>query len=179
MTVASAAASVVTCEGVPDLLGWRRWAIFSSCRRYRYLLGHVWDERAPRLLWILLNPSTADHAQADPTNIRCERRARRLGYGGLVIANLFAFRSPDPAALRACEDPVGPANDASIRQALREAAAVVVGWGAHGSYRGRDREVAAMVAESGRATRCLGRTGTGAPRHPLYVPYEQDLEVWP
>ena len=57
-------------------------AHYSPCETYRYALTRVWDETAPKLLFIMLNPSTATELKNDPTIERCERRARALGYGG-------------------------------------------------------------------------------------------------
>lgn len=62
--------------------------------RYRYLLWRTWDMTRPRLLWVLLNPSTADDQTDDPTLRRCIRFSRDWQYGGLEIVNLFAFRTP-------------------------------------------------------------------------------------
>jgi hypothetical protein len=72
-----------------------RGAAFSACRRYRYRLWRMWDRR-PHCCFVMLNPSTADELANDPTVERCERRARAWGYGGLEVANVFAWRSTDP-----------------------------------------------------------------------------------
>ena len=79
--------------------------------QYRYRLWRCWDKRAPAVLWIMLNPSTADAAYNDPTIERCEQRARRGGYGALWVANLFGLRTPNPGDLRHHPHPVGPEND--------------------------------------------------------------------
>ena len=104
-------------------------AIFSDCRRYRYALWRIWEPSLPPCLFVMLNPSTADEAKNDPTIERCERRASAMGYGGLYVSNIFAFRSTDPAALYIEEDPVGPENDEYIMNGVREAALVICGWG--------------------------------------------------
>ena len=79
-------------------------AILSDCGAYRYELRRTWDDQLPVLLWIGLNPSTADHLHDDPTNRRIADFSRRWGYGGYVLANLFAYRSPDPKALKHARD---------------------------------------------------------------------------
>jgi hypothetical protein len=89
-------------------------ARFSIDRRYRYALWRVWDRGRGACNFLLLNPSTADEATNDPTSVRCERRARRWGFGGLIVTNLFAPCATDPAGLRRVADPIGPENDAAI-----------------------------------------------------------------
>ena len=96
----------------------RKSAILSDCGAYRYELRRTWDDRLPVLLWIGLNPSTADHIQDDPTNRRIAGFSRRWGYGGYVLANLFAYRSPDPKALKQARDPIGPENDTLLGKTL-------------------------------------------------------------
>src|SRR3954469_25064450 len=92
-------------------------ARFGADRRYRYALWRVWDGDRGLCNFVMLNPSTADEAADDPTGARCTRRAQHWGYGGLVVTNLFAFRTTDPTGLRAAPDPVGPEGDATIAAA--------------------------------------------------------------
>ncbi len=146
--------------------GMQSWALYSDCARYRYGLRRVWDADNPPVLFVMLNPSTADEHRNDPTIARCEARARRLGFGGVEIANLFAFRATRPADLRRAADPVGPENDTLLRAWSRDAGVTIAAWGVHGTYQGRDRAVAGIL---GGDVRHLGLTKAGHPRHPLYV----------
>lgn len=150
--------------------------LYSRCERYRYGLSRVWDASAPDLLFVMLNPSTADEHRNDPTIERCQRRARALGFGGMRIANLFAFRATRPADLRRAADPVGPANDAALATWSGTCAMTIAAWGVHGTFRGRDRAVRAMLRGD---LRHLGLTRAGHPRHPLYVPYAAPLHPFP
>lgn len=81
-------------------------ADFSPCQRYRYKLWRKWGN-GDLVNFLMLNPSTADAVQNDPTVERCERRARQLGFDGLIVTNLFAFRATDPRTLKAAPDPIG------------------------------------------------------------------------
>lgn len=145
-------------------------ARFSPCRRWRYALWRRWGEGA-LANFLLLNPSTADESDNDPTVERCQRRAAMLGYDGLVVTNLFAWRSTDPSALYTTDAPVGPDNDAAILEAASDAALVVCGWGNHGQLSGRGGAVLAMLRQAGVRPHCLAMTGAGEPQHPLYLPY--------
>jgi hypothetical protein len=140
-------------------------ALFSPCRTYRYALWRTWDERLPAVLFVGLNPSTADETADDPTVRRCRGFARDWGYGGFVLCNLFAYRATDPRALLRAEEPVGPENDRWLRHYSEQAGLIVAAWGVRGGWRGRDREVLGMREE----WRCLGTGKAGFPRHPLYV----------
>jgi hypothetical protein len=104
------------------------WADLSPCGTYRYLLGRRVGDGQRAALFVMLNPSTADASDDDPTIRRCRRFARREGCGLLEVVNLFAYRATDPVALRLAEDPVGPANDHFISKAVERAALVVVAW---------------------------------------------------
>lgn len=151
-----------------------RRAAFSRCGSYRYALWRRWDASRPDVLFVALNPSTADHRQDDPTIRRCMGFARDWGYGGLVVANLFAFRTPLPSALRQAAAPVGPRNDRWLERLAGEAALVVAAWGAHGGMGDR----AARVAPRLGPCHCLGLTAGGAPRHPLYVRKDAPLRTY-
>jgi hypothetical protein len=116
----------------------------------------------------MLNPSTADAVRDDPTIRRCIGFARRWGYGGVEVVNLFAFRASDPRALRGAPDPVGEKNDRHLASVARRVDAMVVAWGVHGALAARDREVLTLLSRWARLL-ALGWTRSGSPRHPLYL----------
>ncbi|MBX3059497.1 MAG: DUF1643 domain-containing protein [Anaerolineae bacterium] len=139
-------------------------AVISSCQQYRYELRRVWDEAEALVLFVCLNPSVADGELDDHTSRVCIQYARRWGYGGLIIGNLFAYRSTNPAALYQVADPVGPENDAWLRKLQKEAALTVCAWGARGAYQNRDETVLTFL----RSPHCLVKLKDGRPGHPLY-----------
>jgi hypothetical protein len=116
-------------------------ATISECQKYRYELRRIWDSSKPPVLFIGLNPSTADAETDDNTSRVCINYAKRWGYGGLLLGNLFAFRSTDQSALFTAKDPIGPDNDKWLRKLQSEAPVVVCAWGATGSYLGMDNQV--------------------------------------
>lgn len=83
-----------------------RDAIISKDYKYRYILSRIWDIQLPQIVFIGLNPSTADALIDDPTQRRLIRFAQDWGYGGQTTVNLFALRSPYPEDLRKSEDPI-------------------------------------------------------------------------
>jgi len=168
---------VVETDG--SLIAGLAGAAFSADRAYRYVLTRTWDATAPAVTWIMLNPSTADAMKDDPTIRRCKAFARREGFGGMSVVNLFGLRATDPRTLREHPDPVGPANDWFLRLHAQAAPRAVAAWGAHGALRGRVAEVAGMLAVSpGVRLECLGVTKDGHPRHPLYVRSDAPLIPW-
>lgn len=146
-------------------------ATFSACGRYRYRLWRLWDASKPVILWVMLNPSTADHRQNDPTVERCLRRSVAGGFGKMLVGNLFALRSTDPKALYDADDPVGPGNADALLAMAREAQTVVCGWGQHGSLLRQDVAVKSLLRDAGITLSVLRLTKTGQPAHPLYLPY--------
>ena len=96
----------------------------------------------------------------------------------MLVWNLFAFRATLPADLKRADDPVGPDNDAAIRLALGLCRRTILGWGNHGAHLGRDRAVLALCERAGTRFDVLGITGTGQPRHPLYLPSATRLRRW-
>lgn len=148
-------------------------ATFSACEKYRYLLWRRWSDDLPPLVVCLLNPSTADAVKNDPTVERCERRARAMGRGGLVVTNLFAYRATDPAEMKRQDNPVGPENDASIVAASAVAGEVYCGWGTHGNFRNRAACVQFLLRSV--PIYAFKRTKAGLPQHPLYVSYDEPI----
>ena len=170
-------------------------ASFSADGIYRYSLLRSWgvetghgdeaddtSENVPAsnsLLFIGLNPSTADAARDDPTIRRCIGFAKQWGHDSLVVCNLFALRSTHPSGLRAATDPVGRVeNDRVLATAARGCTRILCGWGnglipgaAAPMMRRRVSDVLALLREVSRPERlcCLHITNQQQPQHPLYV----------
>jgi hypothetical protein len=153
-------------------------ARFSECRNYRYELRRVWGD-GPLVNFIMLNPSTADEVNNDPTIERQCRRIRKwgLGHGGLVVTNIFAWRSTDPRVLKTLPDPVGPENDRVITDVARDAGLVICAWGTHGELLGRGKAVAHRLSAIS-PLHYLKMSDSGHPWHPLYLSYDLKPQVW-
>lgn len=143
-------------------------AIFSEDRRYRYILWRVWSLIHPPLLVIGLNPSTANEFSDDATITRLMARSARAGFGGLLMANLYAYVSTNPDVLLAAGDFVGPETDDYLRQAISISGGQLCGWGSFKPVSKRAPAVLAMIKEP----YCLGKNADGQPKHPLYVSYD-------
>ncbi|OSP55040.1 DUF1643 domain-containing protein [Pseudoruegeria sp. SK021] len=153
-------------------------AIYSDCERYRYSLTRTWDPDGRRVLFVMLNPSTATEVQNDPTVERCERRARALGYGAFRVCNIFAWRATDPRDMRAQADPTGPDNDRAIAEGCSWADTVICAWGTHGAHLKRGPAVEALIRAQTSTPLHLGLSKAGHPKHPLYIAYTQQPELW-
>ncbi len=136
---------------------------------YRYWLTRVRDKSKPTVCWVMLNPSTADAEQDDPTIRRCMGFARSWGGGGISVVNLFAYRATDPKQLLS-----QPSLDRTLiecnNHAIQTAAfncLTIAAWGCHKAIGTRDVEV--MTVLKGQDVRCLGVTQEGYPKHPLYI----------
>ena len=142
-------------------------AAFSLDRVYRYGLWRRWGSPdAGAVLFVGLNPSTADETVDDPTIRRCVGFARSWGYGALYMANIFAFRATDPDDMKRAPDPIGPDNDSWLAFLATEAHLAVAAWGVHGEFLNRGARVARLLSPG---LMCLGRSKGGFPRHPLYL----------
>ena len=155
----------------------RSSAVYSDCGAYRYALTRRWGA-GPRLLYVMLNPSTATETANDPTIERCQRRAVALGYGAFRVVNLFGLRATRPADLKAAAEPIGPGNDAAIIQGADWAQVILCAWGVHGAHRGRDAAVLPLLRDAGPVICNLGLTNGGQPRHPLYISYSCRPQRW-
>ena len=129
-------------------------------------------------MFVMLNPSTATEVQNDPTVERCERRARALGFGGFRVTNIFAWRDTDPRNMRAAAEPIGAHNDALIVEGAAWADTVIAAWGTHGAHLDRGAAVTHLLRETGQPLFHLGLSKHGHPKHPLYLAYTQQPQVW-
>lgn len=152
---------------------------------YRYTLWREWEltqPSDPAMFFIMLNPSTADETDDDPTLRRCIGFAQREGFKGVQLFNLFAFRARFPHYVRQADDPVGPENDQWLEIPLRLGhgeSKVVCAWGANPMAIPRAEYVKQRATELGTPLYHLGLTEyTKVPRHPLYLKSDTPLELW-
>lgn len=159
-------------------------AIISACGLFRYRVWRMWDLSLPVLVLCGMNPSYADAVRSDLTLTKTIGFAKRHGYGGVIIVNLFAFRATDPNVLRsrlstmAREDVVGPENDAHIAWACQAPplSTVVAAWGT-GWVANRDVEVLSLLRNLRKGNvKCFGKTADGRPRHVSRLGYATPME---
>lgn len=155
-------------------------AHFSRDRRYRYALSRSWDTTLPTVLFVGLNPSVADESFNDPTITRCINFARDWGYGGVCVANLFAYCATYPTDLRQAQNPVGRGNNQWLQKLSAEAGLTIAAWGNDGRFMARAKSVCKLLPEM----HCLAVNKSGEPAHPLYqrastvaVPYCRDQSL--
>lgn len=163
-------------------MGWSRYsdseygARLSPCGTYRYELWRRWsqDGDSNQVVFIGLNPSTADEIRDDPTIRRCIRFAKTWGYSGLLVLNAFAYRATRPRDLKMATDPIGEDNNETLKIHCRDASLIIAAWGVH-CPKEREEEICHTI---GKTIHCLGKTKAGRPRHPLYVKAEKKPEVF-
>lgn len=170
-------------------------ATISKDIQYRYLLSRTWldkhshMQRLGFILWVMLNPSKANQFIDDPTVVRCIGFTQRLHFNSFKVVNLFAYRTKSPKVLKQAEDPIGPGNDQYIQDAARQASLIIYAWGANAPKINPARAAAvhdlisAVRPKGDRRNKLyvqhpqvLGFTKDGHPRHPLFLPYDIELE---
>ena len=141
-------------------------ANISKDKIYRYTLSRTWDSTKPTVLFIGLNPSIADENIDDPTITRCINFAKDWGYGTLLMANLFAFRSTYPKEIYLIDDPIGKYNDHYILECVKQSDLIIACWGNNGTYMDREKIIKELVPN----LYCLQKNKNGTPHHPLRLP---------
>lgn len=165
-------------------------AEISPCGTWRYRLerhelsGRMFAKHQA-IKFIMLNPSTANHALDDPTIRRCIRFGCREFALRLVVCNLAAGRATDPMDLLAMRDPIGPENPAALRRLFEDGPEndpIVLAWGGLTGVRWRLEPMITFVQrlahDHTRKLFCLGACENGEPRHPLFVKKSQPLVPW-
>lgn len=146
-------------------------AIISECNKYRYKLWRIWDSEKPLVMFLMLNPSTADANSNDPTIRRCINFAKFWGYGGIVVCNLFAYRATNPKDLLKISNPIGDLNVVYIKECIELCERVICAWGNASIV----KKMAYMSVffnsiTFGRDKLCfIDRSKNGTPKHPLYL----------
>ena len=146
-----------------------RSAIISENGLYRYKLERIWDINKPKVMFIMLNPSKADASIDDPTIRRCVSFAKSWGYGGILVGNLFAYRSTYPKELLSAKDPIGPDNINHLRFMYLESELIICAWGnANIIEKLNIMDYKPLSGIVGRLS-YLELSKDGTPKHPLYL----------
>lgn len=157
-------------------------AEFSPCGRYRYTLWRVWDDTLPWVAFCMLNPSAAGADEDDATVTKCCAFAKLWGYGGVIIVNPVAYVGTDPVDVAAAEasgiDVEGDDNRRHLSLVFAEVDDVVVAWGANEFIKKYILDVLDRIRTTNSVT-CLGRTASGAPKHPCRLGYATPRQPFP
>jgi len=140
-------------------------ALISDCQKYRYWLTRSCENMFPEkgnALFVMLNPSTADASEDDPTIRRCIGFARSWDCNGLTVANLYAYRATKP-----CD----------LWKLAKEHGDIVCAWG-NNAKQERVKEFKKIAKESSVGLWCLGTNNNGSPQHPLFIKADQPLVRW-
>jgi hypothetical protein len=149
-------------------------ADISADHLYRYSLWRIWQPAEPLVMFIGLNPSTADATTDDHTIRRCLRFSADWNCGGLVMTNLFAFRATDPKAMLTAAEPIGTENDTVLAHWVQKALFIVAVWGTKGGHQGRNK----AIEERFPNLHCFGVTKDGFPRHPARLRSDTQLVTY-
>lgn len=155
-------------------------AEFSECRKYRYSLWRLWDETKPKVMFIGLNPSTANESENDPTIRSVIRISKNNGFGGVYMMNCFPVISTDPGILLdfwQSGEPCIQYQDFINRRKLEEVSkmckVVVFAWGNFEIVIriNRHKELSKMFPYA----KALQLNKNGSPKHPLYCKSDSKL----
>ena len=151
-------------------------ASISDCGKYRYSLTRIWDDSKPNVLFIMLNPSTADAMKDDPTIRRCIGYAQSWGYGGLIVCNLFAYRSTNPLELLKVDNPQGDENIRNIEYYARISEKIICAWGNEPILKKipNQQHIVEFLYQQKSKVHYLELSKNGTPKHPLYL--KKDLQ---
>lgn len=150
-------------------------AVFDQHRAYRFVLWRFWND-APRVLFVGLNPSTADEYSDDPTLKRCCTFAENWGYGGIYLCNLFSYRATEPEDLIVAKaGALHAANIPAITMATKLVVMTIAAWGDGVELDKGWKIVAGHIKNIISPSMCFGLTQKGNPKHPLYLPGESKL----
>jgi hypothetical protein len=143
-------------------------AVISDCGLYRYQLWRIWNDKKPKVLFIMFNPSKADASKNDATLRRCMKFARAWGYGGVYLGNVLAYRATKPADLKKVDYELleGDDNMLHIDEMATKCQNIVFAWGDLPSKLFTEDVLFRLKFP---LAFCLGKTISGNPRHPLYI----------
>lgn len=149
-------------------------ARFSDCEKYRYTLTRTWDHSKGKVVFIGLNPSTADEMKNDPTVTRMINFAKSWGFGTITVCNLFAYRATFPEDLKKAKDPIGQETDFWLNEEIETSDRIIAAWGNHGTFNNRSKEIIKILPKD--KTYLFELTKASEPKHVLYLSSKATLK---
>ncbi len=150
------------------------WACFSEDDKYRYKLSRLIDIGKGKIVWCMLNPSTANAFILDPTLRKCLEFSKRWGFRQMSIINLYALRATNPKELYKVKYPIGMENDNAISGECENADMIICGWGQEKIVKSYNFDKMKKYFKNKHVC-CLGTNKDDSPKHPLYLPYTTHL----
>lgn len=152
--------------------------IFDESKQHRLKFSCKWDDNLPKCLYIMLNPSTADLEQSDPTIDKCIKIAKHNNYGSITIVNLFSLRTPKPEELLDAEIRTIPKNLEIIKEAIDETDRIVAAWGEKGTWFNANYPILKYMQDSGKKLYYLESNRYGWPKHPLFLKLDSVMKEY-
>lgn len=152
----------------------KKEAVISQCGKYRYRLWREWDDSKPCVLFVMLNPSTADGEKDDPTIRRCIGYAKSWDFGSLYVGNLYAYRATNPKELLQVVDPLGVDNQKHLDYMVSQSNLVIWAWGNGAIVAKLEDRVGSTTWNLNDPAHYLEMSKGGVPKHPLYL--KKDLK---
>ena len=149
----------------------KKHAIISSDNKYRYQLSRIWDEKKSKILFIMLNPSTADAYIDDPTIRRVVNFSKSWGYGGVFVGNLYAFSSTYPKDLCYTDNHTCDDNIRYLQNLIRLSERVIYAWG-------NNHKEPDWLCDLVDTPYCIDISKKGVPKHPLYLKSELQPKLY-
>ncbi len=150
----------------------QKGTLLSPDNKYQYALWRIWNAEKPLVFFITLNPTLKEENSDSATILKCVELGNKLGFGGVIIGHLFAFRCDDPNEFINTDDPIGPENDACIERFVKQAKTVIAAWGMRGTFMERHDAIMRKISN----LHCFGITENGQPVHPLAVTEKAELK---
>lgn len=150
-------------------------ALWSPDKKHRYCLTRPLGKIGPTMVVCMQNPSKASADDSDPTVTRVVGFAQREGAGRLIVVNMGAGVATDPKDFLKMEDPVGRRNIEILREVGEQADIAVGAWGALSKRHRELFRIGLGVVKKWKDLKCFGKTASGHPRHPLYLPSDAPL----
>lgn len=148
-----------------------RGAKFSKDLKHRLVLWRIWNRSKGIVLYVGVNPSTADAKVDDATIRRLNHFTRQEGYGGFYIINLYTRITPHYEQLKSFKKINSSVSNYYIEKYARKSNLVCLMYGRRGHDTARYEEVLALLdlTCNSKPIMCFGYNANGTPVHPLMI----------